>query len=149
MKITLDMELPNALVKHFRSFVDREGGKQVEKLATFTEGAIKRNITTTSAMPTGKLADAFFKEQISSLDWGIGDINYLNSNAEHWRHINYGSLAIGANWEHYLPTGQWGINGRFLRDPTGSSGLIPKTPIQAHNYIEKTFAELDMEIKQL
>ena len=142
------LDKPNSFSQWAISIVEKDTASMMERSAIICERLIKENIMSTSAMPTGKLAEAFFKEHMGDNIWGIGDIPYLNSNAEHWRHINYGSVAIGAKWQHYLPTGQWGINGRFLRDPTGSSGLMPKTPIQAHNYIEKTLVDLELAIQQ-
>ena len=99
-------------------------------------------------MPTGRLADAFFKEQVSKYHWGVGKIDYLNDEVPYWRHVNFGSVAIGADWQHFLPKGFWD-NGRWVESDTGYSGVMPNTPIQAHNYIEKTIADMELAIEQV
>jgi len=132
--------------EEFTTYVVKRIGENLKaktkEIAIQAEEAIKRNINTIAAMPTGHLADSFFKEQIDETTWGIGNITYLNQYANYWRHVNFGSRAIGADWQHFLPKGRWGYGGRFETDPIGYSGLMPNTPVPALNYIEKTLLDL-------
>jgi len=148
MKITVKyLDKPDAFKKWVTTAFTKDAENIVERLATLVEQAIKIHIMSTSRLPTGALADAFFKEQLSPTSWGIGDIATLNKNTPYWRHINYGSIAIGADWQHFLPKGFWN-NGRWNENQAGYAGVKPKNPIQAHNYIEKTLVDLDIAIQK-
>jgi len=145
----------NALTKpkHIREWLvevaEEKAVEVAKRLAEIAEVSIKMWIMNTSKMPTGALADAFFKEQTGKSSWGIGNIEYLNTNANYWRHINYGSESINANWEHILPKGHW-EQGRWVEgDGPDDYFAVPNTPIQAHNYIEKTIADLEVAIQQV
>ena len=150
MKITVtSLTKPGEFTKWATEVVTRDAERVVRRLAEMCEISIKENILNTSKMPTGALADAFFKEQISSLSWGVGNIAYLNQNAKHWRHINFGSQAIDADWPHWLPKGHWD-NGRWIEGNEDTDYFdIPKTPIQAHNYIEKTLMDMEIAIQRV
>ena len=149
MKVTLKWrDKEGDMTKWATQVITKDAEKYMANLATYTEKAIKENITTTSRLTTGRLADTFEKEQLSRLSWGIGDIDTLNKQASHWRHINYGSVKIGANWAHFLPKGFWD-NGRWVENENGYAGVIPGKPIQAHNYIEKTIVDLQLRINQI
>lgn len=95
---------------------------------------------------TGNLASLFFSEPISN-GWGVGDIPTLNRQSPGWRHINYGSEAIGANWQHWLPKGRW-VDNRWVADPDGF-WFMPSKPIAPRNYIEKTLADVRANERQL
>ena len=100
-------------------------------------------------MHTGALATAFIKEQFSRYSWGVGIIDYLHDNVPYWRHINFGSEAIDANWQHILPMGHW-ENGRWVEgDGPDDYFAVPNTPIQAHNYIERTIADMNIAIQKV
>ena len=119
------------------------------RLAEMDETSIKMWILNTSKMPTGALADAFFKEQTGKYSWGIGKIDYLNEHVNYWRHVNFGSEAIDANWQHVLPMGYW-ENGRWVEgDGPEDYFAIPNTPIQAHNYIEKAIVDLEVDFQKV
>jgi len=60
---------------------------------------------------------------------------------------NYGSVAIGANWEHWLPKGRW-VNGRWIEDDNGYFAK-PSTPVPARNYIEDTLAQMEIAIQKV
>lgn len=139
---------PNEIKNWMFKIAEEEATRVTRRLAEMAEISIKTWILNTSRMPTGALADAFFKEQISKMSWGVGNIDYLNDKTPYWRHVNWGSEAIGANWQHYLPKGYW-QDGRWVEDSNGYSGIMPNTPIQAHNYIEKTIADLEMAIQMV
>jgi len=131
------------------NIAEKEAVRVPKRLAEMAEIAIKMWILNTSKKPTGALADAFFKEQLGKFSWGVGNIEYLNNNAPMWRHINFGSTAINANWQHILPKGHW-EDGRWVEgDEDGDYFAVPNTPIQAHNYIEKTIADMELAIQQV
>lgn len=114
---------------------------QLNRLAKATEIEIRRIIKELTERPgsTGKLAESFFAEKISNTEYGVGRISFLNQAVPYWRHQNYGSLAIGANWEHWLPKGQF-TDGRWVEGEGG--WMKPSKPIPAKNYIEKTLAKI-------
>ena len=60
---------------------------------------------------------------------------------------NYGSVAIGADWEHWLPKGRW-VNGRWIEDEDGYFAK-PKTPLPARNFIEDTLAQMEIFIQKV
>jgi len=125
--------------------------KQIYVLAKTTEDYIKKTISESIKRPgsTGTLAEGF-ETYVTSNGYGVGKISFLNKNVPYWRHQNYGSEAIGANWQHFVPSGQFspGLNvpdaGAFRNgrwEPgQGSYGFMPSQPIPAMNYIEKTLA---------
>ena len=142
------------------SFVQKERAtitilmeKDLRRLAEVTTAIIRAKIRESITRPgsTGNLEKGFFAEPMVG-GWGVGDIAYLNSNVPYWAHINYGSEGIGANWQHWVPsgaftgtarpdasafrTGRWEVG-------TGGFSFYPKKPIPAANYIERTIAELN------
>lgn len=122
--------------------------RDTKRLAEVTKEVIQQTIQTTADNPTGNLASGFLVDKIPG-GYGVGDIEQLNNHLPYWRHVNYGSEGIGADWEHFLPKGRW-VNGRWLKGAEGGfSGIKPKTPIQPLNYIEKTLAQLNTIIKQV
>ena len=145
----------NTLTKpsEFREWMFRIAEKEAERvarrLAEMAEVSIKMWIMNTSKSPTGALANAFFKEQTGKTSWGIGKISDLNETVPYWRHVNFGSEAINADWQHKLPKGHW-ENGRWIEgDGPDEYFGIPQTPIQAHNYIEKTISDLNVAIQKV
>jgi hypothetical protein len=129
----------------------------LRKLAEATEDKMKEVIADSTIRPgaTHKLENAIQSEQIDALTWGVGKVSDLNTKAPYWRHINYGSLEIGANFAHVLPKGtfQPGVSipvsnlqdGRWTPQMYGTVGgnlytPLVKKPILAKNYIEKTLA---------
>ena len=119
----------------------------LERIAKECEVVIRNTIMEKSDSPTGHLASCFRAEKIID-GWGIGDINYLDNNAPYWNHQDKGSEGIGANWNHFLPKGYW-QNGRWVKDSAGYSGVKPKTPIPAMNYISETLQKMEMIIPKL
>jgi len=115
--------------------------KDTKRLAEVTQDVIKTTIQNVADKPSGNLASGFFAEKITN-GYGVGDIDQLNIHLPYWRHVNYGSQGIGANWNHYLPKGRW-VDGRWLKDSSGFSGIKPNSPIQPLNYIEKTIAQIE------
>ncbi|HUU88097.1 MAG TPA: hypothetical protein VMX17_10140 [Candidatus Glassbacteria bacterium] len=123
--------------------------KDTEALAKRHETVLRHTIENVTAGGTGKLANAegWTAEPIVG-GWGLGDVGQLDSEVNYWRHQNYGSEAIGANWQHYLPKGFW-VNGRWVVSDNGFSGIQPKSPIPALNYIEKSIFEMETQIPQI
>jgi len=112
-----------------------------ERLARACEKVIQQTIMTKSAHPTGHLASKFLAGSIPN-GWGVGDIATLDTEVPYWNHVDKGSEGIGANWNHFLPKGFW-FNGQWVVDgEEGFSGIKPKTPIQALNYISETLAQM-------
>lgn len=119
-------------LKRIKGVVDLD----LRMIAEECERVIRETIMTKSANPTGHLASLMSAERIAG-GWGVGDINVLDEEAKYWNHIDKGSEGIGADWDYFLPTGFW-FQGRWVVDPTGFSGVKPKTPIPAMNYISST-----------
>lgn len=136
--------------------------KQIKTLAEETVKVIREKIKEGSkrANSTGKLADSFKIVKIPG-GYGVGDIAYLNKHAPYWRHINYGSFAIGANWKHRVPPGSFSPGNPAPDSQYAGEGnqgeskwyaqmqtegkmfdFIPTKEIKAHNYIENTLAEM-------
>ena len=129
--------------------INAKSEKDVENIAKRCESVIRYTIENKTEGGTGKLAnsDGWTAKPIAG-GWGVGDIDFLNNDVKYWRHLNYGSLAIGANWDHYLPKGFW-LNGRWVENSAGYSGIKPKTPIEPLNYIESTLAQMEIEIPRV
>ncbi len=116
----------------------------VAKIAKKCEEIIRNTIMTKTKMPTGKLASNFVASPIIG-GWGVGDIDDLDNNVPYWNHVDKGSQGIGANWDHFLPKGFWS-NGRWVANSAGYSGIKPKTPIEAVNYVASTIAQMEIII---
>ncbi|MFA5048505.1 MAG: hypothetical protein WC516_05790 [Patescibacteria group bacterium] len=129
--------------------IEKVAETDVERIAKRCESVIRYMIENKTDGGTGKLAnsDGWTAEPIPG-GWGVGDIPTLDKEVAHWNHIDKGSIAIGANWEHELPKGFW-QNGRWIESPHGYSGVKPKTPISAVNYIDSTIAQMEMEIPSI
>ncbi len=121
-------------------------------LAEATVKEIQETIHENTKRPgsTGLLADSFHAE-MTALGAGVGRISFLNKEVPYWRHINFGSLAIGANWQHRVPRGGFQPgdpipnqdsfgDGRWVS--IGKYSFIPKNPIPSMNYIEKALAKI-------
>jgi len=131
--------------------------RQTFRLAKKTEEIIQKKIQESIKRPgsTGDLAEAF-QTYMTSRGYGVGKISYLNRVVPYWRHQDAGSEAIGANWQHPVPKGQFSPgepkpdagsfqNGRWI--PGGQYSFIPKNPIPAKNYIIRTLAEILPKIR--
>jgi len=138
---------PGEIKKWAIDIAEKNAERVVKRLAQLGEQAIKEAITNTSDRPTGTLASAFFAIQFNRFHWGVGDIENLNDTVPYWRHVNFGSEAIGANWDHFLPNGPW--NGVTMEGTEDKIFAKAKRPIQAHNYIEKTIANMQVAINQV
>lgn len=147
----------NTLIERAKALSDM----QIHTIAMVTEKEIRSQISDgiKRSNSTGNLAASFFVVKTRG-GWGVGDIEYLNKHAPYWRHINYGSFAIGANWRHVVRPGMF-FPGTAAPDSQyageGNQGpdrwmnaqgvgkqysFIPTKEIKAHNYIEKTLASI-------
>jgi len=137
--------------KYFGRQIKNLSARHTKRLAEVTENYIKEAIKESIKRPgsTGNLADGF-KMYTTQSGHGVGKISYLNKEVPYWRHQNYGSEAIGANWQHFVPSGQFmpgnpepaGASFREGRWEVGAGnyGFIPGQPIPAMNYIEKALS---------
>ena len=154
----------NILVDHAKALAN----KDTHTLAIETENVIREKIKdgVKRAGSTGNLANSFFVVK-TPYGWGVGDIEYLNKHAPYWRHINYGSFAIGANWQHQVRPGMF-FPGTSAPDSqyAGESNqgpdrwmdsvghgakysFIPTKAIKAHNYIEQTIQDILMRLSHI
>ena len=160
------MAIINVSFKSSHGFVKRQivkieglSKKHTFKLAVATEKEIAETIRELAKRPgsTGHLADSFHAE-ITAFGAGVGRISFLNKEVPYWRHQNDGSLAINANWQHRVPKGEFQPgdsqpaadsfrDGRW--NTPGSYSFIPKNPIPAMNYIEKSLAKILSKAKSI
>lgn len=119
----------------------------LERIARACEEVIQANIIEKSANSTGKMASGFYAHKISD-GWAVGDIDELDSTIPYWNHQDKGSEGIGANWNHFLPKGRW-FGGRWVESADGFSGIKPKTPIPAMNYIAATLQRMQGVIQTI
>lgn len=119
----------------------------LERIARNCEKIIQATIIQKSANPTGKLASGFYAHKIMN-GWAVGDIDELDVTIPYWNHQDKGSLGISANWNHFLPKGRW-FGGRWIESEDGYSGIKPKTPIPAMNYIASTLQQMEIVIRQI
>jgi len=119
----------------------------LERIAKECERVIQATIMAKAQNPTGHLASLMIAEKIIG-GWGVGDIETLDKQAPYWNHQDKGSEGIGANWDHFLPTGFWD-DGKWVTDPTGYSGVKPKTPIPAMNFISSTIQQMQTIIPRI
>lgn len=125
--------------------------RHLSNIAKKTEVVMKKKIkgSIKRAGSTGNLENSIFAEK-TSFGWGVGNIEYLNEIAPYWRHVNFGSQAIGALHSHRVPTG--GFQSGLLTPSTsnntsqwtniGPFSFIPTKPIAPLNYIQKTTAQI-------
>jgi len=119
----------------------------LERIAKECEKIIGDTIQNKAKDSKGLLASYLYAHKVNNNSWAVGDIPELDREVKHWNHIDKGSEAIGADWNHYLPKGRW-VNGRWVIDSSGYNAK-PKTPISAMNYISDTVAQMEMIIPQI
>ena len=134
------------------NFIKRLADRQIKEIALETEDVIKQKIADSIRRDgsTGNLASSFFSEPIPG-GWGVGNITFLNAQAPYWRHVNFGSKAIGASHSHRVPQGAFNPGGSIPSSNGGGQGwsvgagtfsFIPNKPIAPLNYIAKTLQEI-------
>lgn len=133
--------------------------RQIRAIAEETAKAMKDNIqeSITRANSSGNLGNSIFAEQIIN-GYGVGNIGFLNDNAPYWRHVNFGSVGIGASHSHRVPAGAFqpgtaapiaGGAGQRWETGSGNFSFIPGRPIQPLNYIAKTLSEIDSIVRRV
>ena len=143
MRVTVSIrdKVGGDFIKQEKEYIKRVSEEDTKKIAETARDYMKFFIMDTSDQPSGHLASLITADKVEG-GWGVGDIPTLDNEAKYWLHINVGSIALNANWDHYLPKGFWS-NGRWIESDTGYAGVKPKTPIKAKNYIEKTISLID------
>lgn len=130
--------------------------RQLRAMANTTTNVMKRNISDSikRADSSGNLENAITFERFLN-GYGVGVIDFLNTVVPYWRHVNFGSIAIGASHSHKVPVGgfnpgfdtpQGGRNNQRWFTAQGGSSFIPSKPIAPLNYIEKTLVEVPIII---
>lgn len=132
------------------SFIKKLSDKQLFDLAKNTTDEMKTQIkgSINRSNSTGALEDSISFEKISD-GYGVGNISEMNQNVPYWRHVNFGSQAIGANHDHRVPTGAFtrSTGGRWQVE-SGNFSFIPTKPIAPLNYIDKTVQQIPRLVKQ-
>jgi len=145
-KIQVSITGINGFTQRQLSIIKDISSRQLAAIAQATEERIQFHIlySITRLGSTGHLARAFKAERISSFDWGVGRISYLNTTVPYWRWINFGIAGTGRRIPpgtnenprikgHFEPN----ENGRFVK----GSPRFPMNPTKAitpHNYIQRT-----------
>ena len=146
---------PGSLVFDVNKFVLPLANIHLERAANFTVQEMQDQITASIQRPgsTGNLANSIFSERISDKSIGVGKISFLDENAKYWKAINYGSSHMVGRRMPFgtfapgLATPDAGSfrTGRFYAGQSQGGSMyspVVKRPIQAHNYIERTQAQL-------
>lgn len=131
-------------IAHMSKDIELMAAQDVKNCAERHETVIKRTIEAKMDGGTGNLELHWNAGEMmipGKIAWGVGDIEELNRDVKYWRHINYGSIAIGADWQHWLPKGKW-VNGRWIQSEDGYFAK-PMTPVPARNYIEASNEIMD------
>lgn len=146
---------PKSLESEIREFIIPLSERQIFHMSEETVKEIRNKIAESIQRPgsTGNLASSFFSEKIPE-GYGIGNIDYLNSNAKYWHWQNYGVAQSGRT----IPPMSTGFfapgqaepmqsefrTGRFeyTGDYANAYLLNPKRAIEPHNYIERTIARI-------
>lgn len=133
-------------------FLNKLSERHIEAIAKETEIVFKQKVQSSikRANSTGNLVNNIVAERLAC-GWGIGNIDNLNERVPYWRHVNFGSQAIGASHSHRVSQGQFNpgvgapstaITGGRWEVGTGPYSFIPTQPIAPLNYIEKTVAQI-------
>jgi len=133
--------------------------RQIEEMARETEVVIRANIKERIEREgsTGNLANSFTTVKISD-GWGVGDVDFLNTNAPYWYWQNYGVAQSGRT----TPPRSWGKftsgnpapqssggNSRWSGQESAIYVINPTKPITAKNYIQATINEINTIISSV
>lgn len=129
-------------IKSLKNLVEKDTRKLAETFAKTVKDTIQRK----AKNPTGKLASGFYAHPITN-GWAVGDINELDATLPYWNHVDKGSLAIGANWEHVLPKGKW-VNNLWVASQDGY-WFVPSKPIASMNYIAESLQIMEVLTPQI
>jgi len=153
---------PTTLEQDVRTWLVDLRDRQLSELAGATVKTIQEQITNSIFRygSTGRLAKAFFSEQTPEGGYGIGNIDYLNTNVKYWSWINDGVAQSGRRIPpmtvgHFEPGNPEPSRSalrtdRFIHSSEeGNYLLIPHKPIEAKNYIEHTLAKMFSEVPSI
>ena len=133
--------------------------RQIKEIAYETERVIRQKIKESIEREgsTGNLADSFFAFPMTD-GYGVGNIDYLNTNAKAWHWQNYGIAQSGRKVpprsRGQFRTGSpapasGGGNSRWNQSSTGQYMINPTKAITAKNYIQKTVNEINQIISSV
>jgi len=136
--------------------IARLAERQIKEIADETTRVIRQKITERIERDgsKGNLAKSFTTVKIDG-GWGVGDIDYLNTNAKYWYWQNFGVAQSGRT----TPPRSWGkfTSGNPAPDSAGGNSrwsgkesaiyvINPTKPIEAKNYIQATISEINQII---
>lgn len=140
--------------------IDADLKRQIRGLGEETAQTMKETIKNNKERPQAgepttlenNIEVEFFSDGVS---WGVGEIDRLNSNAEYWRAVNYGSKHLVGKMLPFgffspgqgKPSSKSSREGRWQKG--GSHSAIIKKPIPAMNYIQKTVDWLSRRFQQI
>lgn len=162
MKIQVVGQLDKDFVRKQEEFINNLSQQHLKTVATTTEKVIQDNIDAGKKRPSGssQLSKAFFAEKIDDKSWGVGKIAFLNQVAKYWQVINFGSTHMVGR---HLPKGVFNPgepapNSAFFRTGRFEKGAnyngeqyspIVTKPIPPSNYIERTIAQMQVNIQNI
>jgi hypothetical protein len=133
--------------------------KHIEAIARETEVVIKAKIKERIEREgsTGNLANSFTTVKIPD-GWGVGDIDFLNTQAPYWYWQNFGKAQSGRTTPP-RSRGQFGTGNpqpiagggrsKWNQNSNGQYLIDPKKPIEAKNYIQATLNEVNKIISSV
>jgi hypothetical protein len=139
--------------------ITRLSERQIEEIARETERVIKAKIKERIEREdsTGNLANSFTTVKITD-GWGVGDIDFLNKNANYWYWQNYGVAQSGRKIPpssrgqfrtgNPAPSSEGG-NSRWDQSSNGQFMINPTKAIEAKNYIQATINEINKIISSV
>lgn len=127
--------------------IQKLSNKHLKESAEETAIVLKQEINNSIGRgdSTGNLENYMFAEKTPN-GYGVGNISHLNKQAPYWRHVDQGSIAIGASHDHRVPSGAFqpgstaptqGVSDQRWFAGSGSFSFIPTKPIAPLNYISK------------
>ena len=136
----------NFIIKEAKNIKNRANA-DLQAIAIECQNIIRATIMEKASRPSGNLASGFYAHPINN-GWAVGDIDELDKMLPYWNHVDKGSEAIGANWQHYLPKGLW-VDGRWVESEDGFVGIQPQSPIKPLNYIAETLQKMEIVISRI
>jgi len=143
-----------AKMRTYFKLLDTQARTETKALGNQTPAKMKSIIRSNKVRPQegqqSKLENAIdveHFERVTEVGWGVGNISRLNSEAPHWKAINYGSShMVGKNMPPLFTPGLTRPDSSKFREGRvnyggrkGTGGGVPVTkPIPPMNYIQKT-----------
>lgn len=139
--------------------IARVSERQLEEMARETEKVIQAKIQASIEREdsTGNLANSFTTVKIPG-GYGVGDIDFLNTNAPQWYWQNFGVAQSGRrippptrgrfNSGNPAPDSAGGKS-RWNQSSNGEFFMTPQKPIEPKNYIQQTINEINQIISSV